>query len=648
MDAKEKHKERKIFILIGLVFTILVVNLPVLYSKFYHEINGTNKVEDGRTDLRDLDLSKGVYYLDGEWEFHPNQFVHSDKKKTDNDKYFLEVPDEWTNIKVHGKKLTADGYGTYKLTITNFSYNKNITIYIPDFGSAYRIYIDGKLTSKSGVVSKDNNKIFTSPKSDIYPVKLSNRTQHEVIIELATTRFSGLYMSPVIGDYHQIIQKSILKNSVRFVLFGIGLFSLMGLFTFYLLSIKRKIYTLWMPSMVLLILMRIMLTSEFYSFWQNILFFNLSYEKTNEIMYAESFLLKFLLIFLVQEQCGIQFAKKEKWGFFSLYTILFLIYLCTPSTIYNQYLSTIVPMLTFTLDIYIVFKIYLWSDRLKKYGMIIFWSSILITVGVAIDSYYINGSILMDMSLVMLLLFVLFLIIMDILYIIRALDLYDDFSISSSRLELTKKQLTIQKEHYNALSGQMHEIREIKHEINRFITIMNQLVEEENIEKLRNFLNEFTEKASFDQLPVFCEHAIANSIIGYNYMKAKEIGIQFECHCSIANQIGITDSDLCIILGNALENAVYASSQIDPSYARFIKIESKAMNGQRLIKVENTYNGELNVEEGKYKSLKESNSHGFGIYNMEKVVQSYKGHMKIEHSEKVFTLMIAIPEIDIN
>jgi sensor histidine kinase regulating citrate/malate metabolism len=106
----------------------------------------------------------------------------------------------------------------------------------------------------------------------------------------------------------------------------------------------------------------------------------------------------------------------------------------------------------------------------------------------------------------------------------------------------------------------------------------------------------------------------------------------------------MSDSDLCILLGNALENAVFACRQMDVKTTRFVSIESGYSKGQRLVKVTNSYNGQLEISDGRYISSKKGNSHGLGLRNIEKVVEAYGGFLKIEHTDKIFTLMIAIPE----
>jgi len=639
-----RNKHHKWYIICGSILAIILIYLPVVYTYFYHDITGASKAINGSIDLSSADQANDKTYLDGQWEFYWNRFIISEPDKSMKPDLKLEVPDEWSHYKINGKNLPAGGFGSYKLALTGFSYDNMITLFIPDFGGAYRVFIDGHLTAESGTVSKDTDKVFTVPKANLYPVTLSEAMTHEVVIEVATTRFSGLYMTPILGDYQQIVSENSFRNEARFILFGIVLFSFLLLMAMFTLSVRRKLYSFWMPVMILLILIRLMLTTEFYSFWQQVLFFNLSYESTNVMMYLTTFMLKYLLIFLVQEQCGIKFNKREKIGFLIFYSLLFLIYIIVPRNIYNHYLSVLIPSLTYALDVYLFFKVYHGREKLKKSGMVIFLGAILVIVGLAIDSYYINGKIYLNMSLTMLILFVVFLLIMTWVYAMRIIDLYDDFTISSSRLELAKDQITMQKEYYNVLSGQMNEIREIKHDINHFIGVMSQLVKEGKFDKLSLFLNEYGQKIEMDQLPVFCEHTIANSIIGYYYLRAKEYGIPFESQCNIGEHSTMSDSDLCIVLGNALENAIYACRQMNPSIMQFVSIKSRVMKGQRLIKVENSHKGELEIKNGRYVSSKSGNSHGLGIGNIEKVVEAYGGFIEIEHNDKVFTLMAAIPE----
>lgn len=634
----------KLFLILGLVLAVVFMNLPVVYTNYYHDITGAPEAADGNMDISSVRLDNGKIYLDGQWEFYWNQFISTEPNMGSNPDLIIAVPDSWSNYELKGNALSAGGFASYKLTLTGFTYDNTVTLFVPDFGGAYRAFIDGQLAAESGTLSKDVGNTFTVPKSDIYPVMLSRSTTHEIVIEAATARFGGLYMTPVLGDFHQAANDNGFRNAARFIMFGIALFSFISLIAIYTLNFKRKLHSIWLPLMIFFILLRIILTSEFYSIWQPILFANLSYESTNELMYFSTFGLKYLLIFLVQEQCGIKFYRKEKIGFLVYYGVLYFIYWAAPQSMNNQYLSVLIPMLTYVLDFYLFIKIFRGRQKLKKFGMVIFWGAILVIAGLTIDSYYINGKIFMNMSLTMLFLFTVFSFFMSWVYSKRVGDLQDEFTESSARLEMANNQIAMQKEYYDALSVQMNEIRKIKHDIRHFIGGMNRLAEEEKFDELRAFLSEYSEKTEMDRLPVFCEHVVGNSIIGYYYLRAKKYGISFESRCNIGRQIAISDSDLCIVLGNALENAINACRQMDNPEIKFVSVQAGFKNGQRLLRVRNSYSGRLETRNGHYVSSKQGKSHGMGIQNIERVVTSYGGVFKTEYNDKEFTLMAAVPE----
>jgi sensor histidine kinase regulating citrate/malate metabolism len=156
-------------------------------------------------------------------------------------------------------------------------------------------------------------------------------------------------------------------------------------------------------------------------------------------------------------------------------------------------------------------------------------------------------------------------------------------------------------------------------------------------------LNEYAKKTETDPLPVFCDNIVANSILGYYSLKAKEDGIPFRCNCSIQRKLSVSDSDLCVVLGNALENAVDACKIMDNSNMRFISAEARTINSQLLLKIENSYNGFLNIQEEGYLTTKSGKFHGIGLQNIRKVVEAYGGFVNTEHNGKVFTLMAAFP-----
>lgn len=635
-----KSKRTKAWLLAGLLFVLVCSHMPVIYTLFYHELTASPSAKDGIMDVTGVSPAKSIV-LDGKWAFYWNRLIANKPEQTGSPDFFIKVPDYWSKYKVGGVYLTASGCASYRLTLSGLDTSCPVTVYIPDFGSAYRIFIDGKLSAESGVVSENADQVFTTTGVKLYPVRLSDISEHVIMIEVATTRFSGIYMSPVLKEYDFVIQEDNSRNTVRLILFGTALFSFFVLIVTYGLSFREDRRSFWLPAMGLLVLLRIMLTTEFYSLWQNTIFFGLSYEAANPLMFLISFTFKYLLIYLIEGLLGIGFSRKEKLHFLIYYAVLFLIYLFVPNGFYGRYLTILLPAAAFAIEIYSFFKVWFNWRNLKKYGLLIYLGTVLAISGLILDCYYINGNSYINLSLAMLTLFSAFMMILSLVSALRMADVHSELALSSSQLVLVKKQISMQTEYYNALSAQINEVRAVRHDMRHFVGVMTQLSREGQYGELERFLSEYAYKNETEPLPVYCENVVANSILGYYSLKAKKCDIKFRCVCAIPKQLSISDGDLCVVLGNALENAFEACEKLNRTDTRFISTEVRITGGQLLIKIENSYNGLLNQRDGHYRSVKSGQSHGIGLWNIQKVVDTYQGFLKTEHNGTMFTLMAA-------
>ena len=638
----KKTKRTGAWLIAGFAFVIIICHLPVLYTLFYHPLTGAPMAADGSMNLSGQSADKKIV-LDGKWAFYWNRLAVASPQLEGKPDLLIRVPDYWSRYQVGGRYLPVDGYASYRLTLRGFSDFHPVTVYLPDFGSAYRVYIDGKLTSESGTVSKNLSRVFTTPSVKLFPVTLSAAAAHTVVIEVATTRFSGLYMAPVLKEYDSAVSEDAARSNLRLILFGIALFAFFITVFVYVISFWQNHRSPWLPVLGFLVLLRIMLTTGFYSVWQNPIFAGLSYEATNALMFFVTFALIYLLIFLMREFFDVTFSCVEKWGFFIYYAVLYLFYLFIPKGFYNRHLTVLVPALAFALIFYAFFKIYLHRRQMPKYGLLLYWGVVLAITGLIIDCYYINGSLYINLSPALLILFSAFLMILSLIYALRVADLYNEFTVSASRLEQAKNQIAIQKDYYDALSEQMNEIRAIRHDQRHFAGVLEQLSGQGKLIELRQFLHEYVQRTDLEPLPVFCENVVANSILGYYSLQAKARGVPLRCACVIPKRLSVGDGDLCIVLGNALENAIEACEKLPDPGARFVCVETRQFGGQLLVKIEKAYDGHLSKNENGYRSTKRGPYHGIGFANIRKVAEGCGGFIKTENSETVFTLMTAFP-----
>ena len=74
-------------------------------------------------------------------------------------------------------------------------------------------------------------------------------------------------------------------------------------------------------------------------------------------------------------------------------------------------------------------------------------------------------------------------------------------------------------------------------------------------------------------------------------------GFYFECDMMLPQNIGISDTDLCKIYGNLLENAVDAVKELLPENKPYVKMLTKVKNKKLLIEISNPYSNEIQRRE---------------------------------------------------
>ncbi|MBO6242130.1 MAG: GHKL domain-containing protein [Butyrivibrio sp.] len=99
------------------------------------------------------------------------------------------------------------------------------------------------------------------------------------------------------------------------------------------------------------------------------------------------------------------------------------------------------------------------------------------------------------------------------------------------------------------------------------------------------------------------------------------------------------DVDIYSLFGNAFNNAIHATKKL-PEDERFIMLTVSSGGGTITIHIENSFDGNVVMENGIPKSLRDPRYHGFGMRSMERIVKKYDGTIAVKAEGKVFKLDI--------
>ncbi|AUS26703.1 GHKL domain-containing protein [Paenibacillus sp. P2(2022)] len=118
-------------------------------------------------------------------------------------------------------------------------------------------------------------------------------------------------------------------------------------------------------------------------------------------------------------------------------------------------------------------------------------------------------------------------------------------------------------------------------------------------------------------------------------------GIKVDTQLNLYSQkVNIERYDLCVALGNMLDNAIEASKKVKIAEDRFILIKIHSNESALFIHILNHMENEV----AHLQSLKSNpDIHGIGLTNISRICDKYGGNMTIETKNKVFDNMVLLP-----
>lgn len=194
-----------------------------------------------------------------------------------------------------------------------------------------------------------------------------------------------------------------------------------------------------------------------------------------------------------------------------------------------------------------------------------------------------------------------------------------------------KQQLELCERHQQEREMSILQIRDVKHNMkNNLVSILAYAEKGEN-DRIIGFVNEIMDDGGLRISAVTNSgNIVIDSLIGYWYARAQQLGIEFSADIRIPMKIPFKGADMCLILGNLLENAVEASQNAGDR--KYISIRMKYDRNNLLIFVENSYGGCLKKTRNKGLSTTKADTqnHGVGLPSVYRAVAKYHGTVSIE------------------
>ena len=190
-----------------------------------------------------------------------------------------------------------------------------------------------------------------------------------------------------------------------------------------------------------------------------------------------------------------------------------------------------------------------------------------------------------------------------------------------------------QKSHSDLIAHQEKLLSQQRHDLRHHLNVIKALASEEN-QELQEYL-----QTIMDNIPSasrkFCENQAVNAILSHFSTLCQQKGITLTLDLAVPeNNPHISDSDLCVIFGNLLENAVEACDRLGYS-EKFIRLNSQIQYELLVITMDNSFNGMIQKEDDRFRSAKRDDF-GIGLTSIQSVARKAGGNASFQGDGKVF------------
>ncbi|MDE6608586.1 MAG: GHKL domain-containing protein [Lachnospiraceae bacterium] len=199
--------------------------------------------------------------------------------------------------------------------------------------------------------------------------------------------------------------------------------------------------------------------------------------------------------------------------------------------------------------------------------------------------------------------------------------------------------------HCEEVQNMYRQIRGWRHDYHNHIQTMKAHLAMGKLEELETYLNELdTDLAAVDTV-VKTGNVMVDAILNSKISVAAAKSISVNAKAIVPQELNtsISEVDLCLIIGNLIDNAIEACMRIEDEKKRFIRIYIDILKGHLYIYIMNAVGEELKRAGSTYASTKNKENHGLGLMRIDKVVERYHGYLERQNEEGVFATEVMLP-----
>ena len=215
--------------------------------------------------------------------------------------------------------------------------------------------------------------------------------------------------------------------------------------------------------------------------------------------------------------------------------------------------------------------------------------------------------------------------------------------------QIDKRTLQYQSEllerHCQEVENMYRQARGWRHDYHNHIQTMKAHLAMGKLEELEKYLNELdTDLTAVDTI-IKTGNVMIDAVLNSKISLARAKGITVKAKALVPKNLNtsVRELDICLIIGNLMDNAIEACLKIQEPDNRFIRVYIDILRGQLYLYILNAVGDSPRRKGHGYVSGKGGRYHGFGLMRIDQVVERYQGYLERQDEEGVFATEIMLP-----
>lgn len=197
--------------------------------------------------------------------------------------------------------------------------------------------------------------------------------------------------------------------------------------------------------------------------------------------------------------------------------------------------------------------------------------------------------------------------------------------------------------HCDEVQNIYNQMRGWRHDYHNHIQAMKVLLISGNEAEHLEYLNKLDENLTSVDTVLKTGNVMVDAILNSKLSLASAKKIKITTKVAVPQKLKVSETDLCVIIGNLLDNAIEACMKLSAENDRFIRVHIGTHKSMLYVSVFNAVGGEVKRAGKSYLSTKGSPSHGFGLMRVDRITAKYGGFVNRQNEDGVFATEIMLP-----